>query len=138
MSHAQSRRRKTDLASLDALPPALEAAWTVTSFGREPLFVLSGRFGDNRAFCSRYVVFPTLEGSKWIVLTLTGGEDFSHGGLSRLSRQILNQAQETVQTDPTAARPDQKLVVGAAADAMQAQRLCVEYAAAQARRDGWE
>ncbi len=133
MSHASSRRRKADLASLEALPPALEAVWTVSSFGREPLFVLSGRFGKDAAFCSRFVVFPTMDGSKWIVLALIGEEDFTRGGLSRLSRQILNQAQATVEGDPNAMRSERRLVLGAAADCMDAQRLCVEYAVIEAR-----
>lgn len=137
MTQAGSRRYQANLASLDALPPGLEARWMVSHFGREPLFVLSGRFGADRVFCSRYVVFPTLDGSKWIVLTLAGDEDFSHGGLSRLSRQILNQAQTMVEGDPRDV-PDQKMVVGAAAEALPAQRLCVEFAAAEARRVGWE
>ena len=50
--------QESGLVSLDTLAPTLSACWTIGAFGRQRLYILSGKFGPEQRFCSRYVVYP--------------------------------------------------------------------------------
>ncbi len=112
------------LVSLDLLLPTLGAVWTIGAFGRQRLYILSGKFGPDRQFCSRYVVFPDPSGlGHWRFHALIGKQDYTKGRLDILQERLLEEPDG-------AGNLEHSIVLGTAADAQQAQRECVEHAIA--------
>ena len=142
--HKARAAQEPGLVSLDPLMPALAARWTIGALGRQRLYILSGRFGAERRFCSRYVVFPETiiesplrkpgsaappprtagpSGDRWLVHVLSGEQDYTKGRLDLL-QDVLT---ETADGD---GRLEHSLRLGMADDAQQAQQECVEHAVA--------
>ena len=142
--HKARAAQEPGLVSLDSLLPALAARWTIGALGRQRLYILSGRFGAERRFCSRYVVFPEtiiespmrrpdqavppprpdgLRGDRWLVHVLNGEQDYTKGRLDLL-QDVLTEAPDT------AGRLEHSQRLGMADDAQQAQQECVEHAIA--------
>jgi len=142
--HKARAAQEPGLVSLEALLPALTARWTIGALGRQRLYILSGRFGAERRFCSRYVVFPeTIIESplrrpdyvapparpdgpprdRWLVHVLNGEQDYTKGRLDLL--------QDVLTESPDAqGRLEHSQRLGMADDAQQAQQECVEHAIA--------
>ena len=112
------------LVSLEPLLPSLGAVWTIGAFGRQRLYILSGKFGPDRQFCSRYVVFPEPSGlGHWRFHVLTGKQDYTKGRLDILQERLL-------EMPDAAGQLEHSINLGTAADAQQAQRGCVDHAIA--------
>ena len=110
--------------SLEPLLPSLGAVWTIGAFGRQRLYILSGKFGPEKQFCSRYVVFPEPSGlGHWRFHALTGKQDFTKGRLDILQERLL-------ELPDAAGNLEHSIVLGTADDAQEAQRECVEHAIA--------
>lgn len=132
--HKARAAQEPGLVSLDQLPTALAARWTIGALGRQRLYILSGRFGADRRFCSRYVVFPEAlaepparqvapQGDRWLIHVLHGEQDYTKGRLDLL--------QDKLTEPPDAAGVlSHGALLGTADDAQQAQRNCVEHAVA--------
>ena len=142
--HKARAAQEPGLVSLDALLPALAARWTIGALGRQRLYILSGRFGAERRFCSRYVVFPEtiiesplrnpahaappprpdgLRGDRWLVHVLNGEQDYTKGRLDLL-QDVLTE------TPDAHGRLEHSQRLGLADDAQQAQQECVAHAVA--------
>lgn len=141
--HKARAAQEPGLVSLEMLLPALAARWTIGALGRQRLYILSGRFGAERRFCSRYVVFPETiiespmrrdqpappprpnsgRGDRWVVHVLSGEQDYTKGRLDLL-QDVLT---ETPDAD---GRLEHSQRLGMADDAQQAQQECVEHAIA--------
>lgn len=140
--HKARAAQEPGLVSLDSLLPALAARWTIGALGRQRLYILSGRFGAERRFCSRYVVFPETiiesplrrpdqappplppggaRGDRWLVHVLSGEQDYTKGRLDLL-QDVLTESPDAV------GRLEHSLRLGMADDAQQAQQECVEHA----------
>lgn len=116
------------LVSLEPLLPSLSACWTIGAFGRQRLYILSGRFGPDKTFCSRYVVFPDMQEDsphveRWMIRALNGKQDYTKGRLDILQDWLA-------ETPDPEGRTTHSVVLGIAEDAEQAQRECVEHAIA--------
>lgn len=130
------------LVSLEPLRPTLSACWTIGAFGRQRLYILSGRFGPENSFCSRYVVFPEAlvasslpaqelppsrrdqpSSCRWLIRALQGKQDYTKGRLDILQTWLA-------ETPDGAGLLEHSIALGAADDAEQAQRECVEHAIA--------
>jgi len=112
------------LVSLELLQPSLGAVWTIGAFGRQRLYILSGKFGPEKQFCSRYVVFPDpTDLGRWRAHSLTGKQDYTKGRLDILQERLL----ELPNSDGSL---EHSVFLGTADDAQQAQRECVEHAIA--------
>lgn len=138
--HKARAAQEPGLVSLDSLPPALAARWTIGAFGRQRLYILSGRFGTERRFCSRYVVFPEQtpdqpRGDQWQIHVLNGEQDYTKGRLDILHDMLT-------ETSNLSGRSEHSQMLGVAADPQQAQQECVEHAVAagngKAREDAVE
>jgi len=140
--HKARAAQEPGLVSLDLLLPALAARWTIGALGRQRLYILSGRFGTDRRFCSRYVVFPetilesTLHrpapppprsappgGDRWLIHVLSGEQDYTKGRLDLL-QDVLTE------TSDAGGRLEHSQRLGMADDAQQAQQECVLHAVA--------
>ena len=126
--HKARTAQEPGLVSLDSLPTALSARWTIGALGRQRLYILSGRFGPDRRFCSRYVVFPEQtpdrpHGDQWQIHVLNGEQDYTKGRLDILQEMLT----ETPDAD---GRGEHSLRLGIAANAQSAQQECVEHAVA--------
>jgi hypothetical protein len=142
--HKARAAQEPGLVSLEPLMPALAARWTIGALGRQRLYILSGRFGAERRFCSRYVVFPEtiiesplrrpdhaappppqdgLRGDRWLVHVLNGEQDYTKGRLDLL-QDVLTE------TPDAEGRLEHSQRLGMADDAQQAQQECVEHAIA--------
>lgn len=139
--HKARAAQEPGLVSLEPLLPALAARWTIGALGRQRLYILSGRFGAERRFCSRYVVFPEtiiesplrkpehtppprpagVRGDRWLVHVLSGEQDYTKGRLDLL-QDVLTEAPDA------SGRLEHSLRLGMADDAQQAQQECVEHA----------
>jgi hypothetical protein len=130
--HKARAAQEPGLVSLDLLPTALAARWTIGALGRQRLYILSGRFGTDRRFCSRYVVFPEAlaeppvrqsppRGERWLIHVLHGEQDYTKGRLDLLQDKL---------TEPpdSEGRLPHGALLGTAEDAQQAQQDCVEHA----------
>lgn len=118
--------QESGLVSLETLAPTLSACWTIGAFGRQRLYILSGKFGLDQRFCSRYVVYPESgaelpQAGRWRFCLLNGTQDYTKGRLDILQ-------------DLIAELPDPKgllehsVVLGTAENARQAQQECVTHA----------
>ncbi len=138
--HKARAAQEPGLVSLDSLLPALAARWTIGALGRQRLYILSGRFGAERRFCSRYVVFPETiiesslhkpapprggspQGDRWLVHVLSGEQDYTKGRLDLLQDVLTETAAGN-------GRLEHSLRLGMADDAQQAQQECVHHAIA--------
>ncbi len=141
--HKARAAQEPGLVSLESLLPALAARWTIGALGRQRLYILSGRFGAERRFCSRYVVFPEtiiesplrkpdhvppprpdgVRGDRWLVHVLSGEQDYTKGRLDLL-QDVLTESPDV------AGRLEHSRRLGMADDAQQAQQECVEHAVA--------
>jgi len=141
--HKARAAQEPGLVSLDPLMPALAARWTIGALGRQRLYILSGRFGAERRFCSRYVVFPETiiesplrrdpappqprsgspRGDQWLVHVLSGEQDYTKGRLDLL-QDVLTE------TPDAQGQLEHSQRLGMADDAQQAQQECVEHAIA--------
>lgn len=141
--HKARAAQEPGLVSLDPLTTALAARWTIGALGRQRLYILSGRFGAERRFCSRYVVFPETiiesplrrpdyapppraagsRGDRWLVHVLSGEQDYTKGRLDLL-QDVLTEAPDA------AGRLEHSERLGMADDAQMAQQECVEHAVA--------
>ncbi len=141
--HKARAAQEPGLVSLDPLTTALAARWTIGALGRQRLYILSGRFGAERRFCSRYVVFPETiiesplrrpdyapppraagaRGDRWLIHVLSGEQDYTKGRLDLL-QDVLTEMPDA------AGRLEHSERLGMADDAQQAQQECVEHAVA--------
>lgn len=141
--HKARAAQEPGLVSLEPLMTALAARWTIGALGRQRLYILSGRFGAERRFCSRYVVFPETiiesplrkdhvpppprpdgpRGDRWLVHVLNGEQDYTKGRLDLL-QDVLTEAPDAE------GRLEHSQRLGMADDAQQAQQECVEHAIA--------
>lgn len=142
--HKARAAQEPGLVSLDPLTPPLAARWTIGALGRQRLYILSGRFGAERRFCSRYVVFPETiiesplrnpayaappprqdgpRGDRWLVHVLSGEQDYTKGRLDLL-QDVLTE------TPDAHGRLEHSQRLGMADDAQQAQQECVHHAVA--------
>ena len=141
--HKARAAQEPGLVSLETLLPALAARWTIGALGRQRLYILSGRFGAERRFCSRYVVFPETiiesplrkpehappprpdgtRGDHWLIHVLSGEQDYTKGRLDLL-QDVLTE------TPDAQGRLEHSQRLGMADDAQQAQQECVEHAIA--------
>lgn len=138
--HKARAAQEPGLVSLDALLPSLTARWTIGALGRQRLYILSGRFGADRRFCSRYVVFPETiiesslhrpapppahsgppRGDRWVIHVLYGEQDYTKGRLDLL-QDVLTE------TPTTEGHLEHSQRLGMADDAQQAQQECVLHA----------
>lgn len=118
--------QESGLVSLDTLAAALSACWTIGAFGRQRLYILSGKFGPEQRFCSRYVVYPESgpelpQASRWRVCLLTGQQDYTKGRLDILQDRIAELP------DP-AGLMEHSVVLGVMETAREAQQECVLHA----------
>ena len=116
------------LVSLDPLAPALSACWTIGAFGRQRLYILSGKFGPEQRFCSRYVVFPDgtasqPHGGRWRYCILNGQQDYTKGRLDILQDRLAEAP------DPQGLL-EHSILLGTTDDSQQAQQKCVDHAIA--------
>lgn len=126
--HKARAAQEPGLVSLDSLAPALAARWTIGAFGRQRLYILSGRFGAERRFCSRYVVFPEQtpdqpRGDHWQIHVLNGEQDYTKGRLDILHDMLT-------ETPSMSGHTEHSQMLGIADDPQQAQQECVEHAIA--------
>ncbi len=120
--------QESGLVSLDTLAPALSACWTIGAFGRQRLYILSGKFGPEQRFCSRYVVYPESgpeqpQASRWRFCLLHGQQDYTKGRLDILQDRIAELP------DP-AGLLEHSVVLGVMETAREAQQECVSHAVA--------
>ena len=85
--------QESGLVSLETLAPAISACWTIGAFGRQRLYILSGKFGPEQRFCSRYVVYPESgpelpQASRWRFCLLHGQQDYTKGRLDILQTEL--------------------------------------------------
>ena len=140
--HKARAAQEPGLVSLETLLPALAARWTIGALGRQRLYILSGRFGAERRFCSRYVVFPETiiesplrrpdhvpplpppggaRGDRWLIHVLSGEQDYTKGRLDLL-QDVLTESPDGE------GRLEHSHRLGMADDAQQAQQECVDHA----------
>ncbi len=118
--------QESGLVSLDTLATALSACWTIGAFGRQRLYILSGKFGPEQRFCSRYVVYPDSgpdlpQATGWRFCLLHGQQDYTKGRLDILQDRIAEM--------PSAAGPmEHSLLLGVMPSAREAQQECVSHA----------
>ena len=120
--------QESGLVSLDTLAAALSACWTIGAFGRQRLYILSGKFGPEQRFCSRYVVYPESgpelpQATGWRFCLLHGSQDYTKGRLDILQDRIAELP------DP-AGLMEHSAVLGVAETARLAQQECVTHALA--------
>ena len=125
MSKARAAQ-ESGLVSLETLVPTLSACWTIGAFGRQRLYILSGKFGPEQRFCSRYVVYPesgpeTPQASRWRFCLLNGSQDYTKGRLDILQDRIAEIP------DP-AGLLEHSVVLGTMESARLAQQECVTHA----------
>ncbi|MGI4788578.1 MAG: hypothetical protein ACRYFS_06980 [Janthinobacterium lividum] len=120
--------QESGLVSLDSLAAALSACWTIGAFGRQRLYILSGKFGPEQRFCSRYVVYPESgpeqpQANIWRFCLLNGQQDYTKGRLDILQDRIAELP------DPKGLL-EHSVVLGTAETARLAQQECVTHAIA--------
>ena len=120
--------QEAGLVSLETLAPTLSACWTIGAFGRQRLYILSGKFGLEQRFCSRYVVYPesgseSAQAGRWRFCLLNGQQDYTKGRLDILQDRIAELP------NPTGLL-EHSVVLGTTETARQAQQECVTHAAA--------
>ncbi len=118
--------QESGLVSLETLAPTLSACWTIGAFGRQRLYILSGKFGPEQRFCSRYVVYPESgpelpQASRWRVCLLHGSQDYTKGRLDILQDRIAELP------NPTGIM-EHSIVLSIAETAREAQQECVTHA----------
>ena len=120
--------QESGLVSLEPLASALSACWTIGAFGRQRLYILSGKFGPEQRFCSRYVVYPESgpeqpQASGWRFCLLHGQQDYTKGRLDILQDRIAEMPGAT-------GLMEHSLVLGTVETARMAQQECVSHAVA--------
>ena len=120
--------QESGLVSLETLAPTLSACWTIGAFGRQRLYILSGKFGPEQRFCSRYVVYPEsgpeqTQASRWRFCLLNGQQDYTKGRLDILQDRIAELP------DPKGLL-EHSVVLGIMETARLAQQECVTHAVA--------
>ncbi len=120
--------QESGLVSLETLAPAISACWTIGAFGRQRLYILSGKFGPEQRFCSRYVVYPESgpelpQASRWRFCLLHGQQDYTKGRLDILQDRIA-------ETPDGAGLMEHSVVLGTMETARLAQQECVSHAVA--------
>ncbi len=118
--------QESGLVSLETLAPALSACWTIGAFGRQRLYILSGKFGPEQRFCSRYVVYPESgperpQATGWRVCLLHGSQDYTKGRLDILQDRIA-------ELPDTAGLMEHSRVLCIKDTARDAQQECVAHA----------
>ena len=120
--------QESGLVSLETLAPAISACWTIGAFGRQRLYILSGKFGPEQRFCSRYVVYPESgpelpQATRWRFCLLHGQQDYTKGRLDILQDRIA-------ETPDGAGLLEHSVVLGTMETARLAQQECVSHAVA--------
>jgi hypothetical protein len=120
--------QESGLVSLDPLAPTISACWTIGAFGRQRLYILSGKFGPEQRFCSRYVVYPESgpelpQASRWRFCLLHGQQDYTKGRLDILQDRIA-------ETPDGTGLMEHSVVLGTTETARLAQQECVSHAVA--------
>ena len=118
--------QESGLVSLETLAPTLSACWTIGAFGRQRLYILSGKFGPEQRFCSRYVVYPESgpelpQAARWRVCLLHGQQDYTKGRLDILQDRIA-------ELPDTAGLMEHSIVLCVMETAREAQQECVTHA----------
>ncbi len=120
--------QESGLVSLEPLATAISACWTIGAFGRQRLYILSGKFGPEQRFCSRYVVYPESgpeqpQASRWRFCLLHGQQDYTKGRLDILQDRIAELPNAT-------GLMEHSVVLGTMESARLAQQECVTHAVA--------
>ncbi len=120
--------QESGLVSLEPLATAISACWTIGAFGRQRLYILSGKFGPEQRFCSRYVVYPESgpelpQASRWRFCLLHGQQDYTKGRLDILQDRIAELP------NPTGIM-EHSIVLGTMETARLAQQECINHAVA--------
>ncbi len=120
--------QESGLVSLEPLAAAISACWTIGAFGRQRLYILSGKFGPEQRFCSRYVVYPESgpeqpQASRWRFCLLHGQQDYTKGRLDILQDRIAELP------NPTGIM-EHSMILGTAETARLAQQECITHAVA--------